>query len=742
MATLEGSLERITYHNAETGYTVARVQRAGKVGKRNLVAVVGKLIGVQVGEALRLEGEWSNHPEHGQQFNVTAWQSVLPTEVEGIRKYLGSGLIKGIGPKTAERIVETFGAKTLWVIEHDPDRLREVRGLQRKQIDGIKEAWHEQQGIKALTALLQSHGMTPAIAVKIYRHYGQDSVTVVQQQPYRLADDRIGIGFVRADQLAQAQGLRHDDPFRIGAGIRYVLELAAGEGHCYLPREELTPRAAELLEVDESAVVVALDELDRQQAARGHVSGREDEKPIVIEYVDDVAQVFLGPLCYAEIGVANAIQTIQRTPSPLLHQAKQLDWQRVWLDVQHEYGMQLTELQQAAVRKTLTDKLVVLTGGPGTGKTSTLRALILLLDKLGKRYVLASPTGRAAKRLSEATGAEARTIHRLLEYAPQGDRQFKRDRDNPLPCDMLVVDEASMLDVALCNSLLKAIPPAAHVLFVGDVDQLPSVGPGNVLHDLIESWSVEAIKLDRVFRQAEGSGIISNAHAINHGEQPQLRGLEDFFFFPKPQPEPCAELVVDLVCHRIPNKFGVDPRRAIQVLSPIHRGPAGVQNLNKLLQDALNPPHPSKPERTWGELVFRLGDRVMQVRNNYDLDVYNGDVGEIAAIDREAQKLTVRFEEARGVREVAYDFAYLDELQLAYALSIHKSQGGEYPVVVVPLLRQHGIMLQRNLLYTAITRAREVVVLAGDQQAIATAVNNERVALRYTGLQRRLRSNL
>lgn len=732
MATLEGSLERITYHNAETGYTVARVQRAGQLGKRNLVAVVGKLIGVQVGEALRLEGEWSNHPEHGAQFNVSAWQSVLPTEVEGIRKYLGSGLIKGIGPKTAERIVETFGPKTLWVIEHDPDRLREVRGLQRKQIDGIKQAWHEQQGIKALTALLQSHGMTPAIAVKIYRHYGQDSVEVVQQRPYRLADDRIGIGFVRADQLAQAQGLRHDDPFRLASGLRYVLELAANDGHCYLPREELIPRAAQLLEVDETVITATLDELEQQG----------DDSPIVVELADGIEQVFLAPLCYSEIGVANAIQMIQRTPSALLSQAKRMDWQRVWQDVQREYGMELTELQQAAVRKTLTDKLVVLTGGPGTGKTSTLRALILLLDKLGKRYVLASPTGRAAKRLSEATGAEARTIHRLLEYAPQGDRQFKRDRDNPLPCDMLVVDEASMLDVALCNSLLKAVPPAAHVLFVGDVDQLPSVGPGNVLNDLIQSWAVEAVKLDRVFRQAEGSGIISNAHRINHGEQPQLRDLPDFFFFPKPQPEPCAELVVDLVCHRIPNKFGVDPRRAIQVLSPIHRGPAGVQALNKLLQDALNPAHPSKPERSWGEMVFRLGDRVMQVRNNYDLDVYNGDVGEVAMIDREAQKLTVRFEEARGVREVVYDFAYLDELQLAYALSIHKSQGGEYPVVVVPLLRQHGIMLQRNLLYTAITRARQLVVLVGDQGAVATAVNNERVALRYTGLQRRLRSNL
>lgn len=452
--------------------------------------------------------------------------------------------------------------------------------------------------------------------------------------------------------------------------------------------------------------------------------------------------VYLLPFYRAELGVANSIRTIQATPSPLLQQSRRMDWARLWDQLAAESGFRLTEKQQAAVKAALSTKLLVLTGGPGTGKTSTLRAIIVLLEKLNKRYVLASPTGRAAKRLSEAAGAEAKTIHRLLEYSPVGGQQFKRDRDNPLLCDMLVVDEASMLDVLLCNSLLKAVPPSAHVLFVGDVDQLPSVGPGNVLHDLIESWAVTTVQLDRVFRQAEGSGIITNAHLINHGEQPQLRGLDDFFFFPRPQPEACAELVVDLVCNRIPRRFGGDPRRGIQVLSPMHRGPAGVQSLNKLLQEALNPPASAKVERTWGETVFRLGDRVMQVRNNYDLDVYNGDVGEIVSIDRVEQKLTVRFEEARGAREVSYDWAYLDELQLAYALSIHKSQGGEYPVVVVPLLKQHFMLLQRNLLYTAMTRAKQIVVLVGDQQAIEIAVNNNRVAQRYTGLQRRLRANV
>jgi exodeoxyribonuclease V alpha subunit len=726
MATLEGSLERITYHNAETGYTVARVQ---PVGKQYLVAVVGKLLGVQVGEALRLEGEWTSHPEHGKQFNVAAWQAMLPADVEGIRKYLGSGLIKGIGPKTAERIVDTFGAETLRVIEQEPERLREVRGLRRKQLEDLVKAWHEQQGIKALMTLLQSHNITPSLAIRIYRHYGTEALKIVQEQPYRLADEVFGIGFLTADEIAQSQGVRYDDAFRIGAGLRHVLGEAANEGHCYLPRDELIPRAARILQVDEVSVQATLQNID----AAGEVQ---------VDDVEGVPMIYLLPFYRAELGVANSIRMIQATPSPLLQQARRLDWPRLWDQLAAESGFRLTEKQQAAVKAALSTKLLVLTGGPGTGKTSTLRAIIVLLEKLNKRYVLASPTGRAAKRLSEATGAEAKTIHRLLEYSPVGGQQFKRDRDNQLPCDMLVVDEASMLDILLCNNLLKAVPPSAHVLFVGDVDQLPSVGPGNVLHDLIDSWAVTTVQLDRVFRQAEGSGIITNAHCINHGEQPQLRGLDDFFFFPRPQPDACANLVVDLVCNRIPRRFNCDPRRSIQVLSPMHRGPAGVQALNKLLQEALNPPHPTKVERTWGETIFRLGDRVMQVRNNYDLDVYNGDVGEIIAIDRVEQKLIVRFEEARGAREVIYDWAYLDELQLAYALSIHKSQGGEYPVVVVPLLKQHFVLLQRNLLYTAITRAKDAVVLVGDQQAVEIAVNNNRVSQRYTGLQRRLRANV
>jgi exodeoxyribonuclease V alpha subunit len=724
MATLEGSLERITYHNSETGYTVVRIQPAGK---SYLVTAVGKLLGVQVGEAVRLEGEWTSHPEHGRQFNVSTWQTTLPSNIEGIRKYLGSGLIKGIGPKTAERIVETFGVETLRIIEQAPERLNEVPGLGRKKIDDVLRAWRDQQGIKALMALLQSHGITPSLAIRIYRHYGEAAIEVVQHHPYRLADEVFGIGFLTADQIAQLQGIHYADPSRLGAGIRHVLAAASNDGHCYLPRDELIERASKLLQVDEAAVTATLQRI----AANGEVE---------IDEVEGVQYVYLLPFYRAELGTANAIRAIQTTPSSLLRQAKRLNWQHTWSLIRRECGIELTPKQQTAVRAALTTKLVVLTGGPGTGKTSTLRAIIRLLDKLGQRYVLASPTGRAAKRLSEATGVEAKTIHRLLEYTATGESHFRRNRDNPLPCDMLVIDEASMLDILLCNNLLKAVPTAAHVLFVGDIDQLPSVGPGNVLRDLIESWAVTTVQLDRVFRQAEGSGIITNAHRINSGEQPQLRGLDDFFFFPQPYPEACADLVVDVVCNRIPRRFGLDPRRAIQVLSPTHRGPAGVQALNKRLQAALNPPHPSKPERAWGDTIFRLGDRVIQIRNNYDLDVYNGDVGEIVAIDRVTQSLTVRFDEARGARDVLYDWASLDELQLAYALSIHKSQGGEYPAVVVPLLRQHWMLLQRNLIYTAITRAKKLVVLAGDHQAVKLAVNNNHVAQRYTGLQRRLRA--
>lgn len=730
MATLEGSLERITFRSDETGYTVARLQPAGK---RHLVTVVGKLLDVQPGEALRLEGEWTTHATHGRQFVAASWQAVLPSDAEGIRKYLASGLIKGIGPKTAERIVDVFGAQTLQVIETTPQLLYDVPRLGRKQADAIVKAWGEQQGIKALMALLQNYGMTTTLAIRIYRKYGEEALAIVRDSPYRLADEVDGIGFLTADEVAHAQGVRHDDEFRIASGLRHILAEASSDGHCYLPADELVDRAARLLEVD----ILRVREMLRRLEAQGDVYDN-----LRFDEVDGIGVVYLPEYYNAEIGVAGAIHAIQRARSQIAPIFKRLNWDTVWEQLARSHGRTLTVKQREAVQTVLTTKLCVLTGGPGTGKTTTLRAVIDILEHHRCRYVLASPTGRAAKRLSEATGAEAKTIHRLLEYAPGGGsfgRSFKRNRDYPLDVDMVVIDEASMLDIFLCNDLLKAVPRDAHVLFVGDADQLPSVGPGNVLHDLINFPAVYAVHLDIIFRQAEGSGIIANAHRINSGEMPRLQGLDDFYFFPRPDPERCAAMVVELVTERIPRRFGIDSR-AIQVLSPMHRGAAGVQALNKDLQEALNPPHPARPEYVWGDATFRVGDRIMQVRNNYDLDVYNGDVGEISSIDRAEKTLTVRYDEVSGPRDVVYELSMLDELQLAYAMSIHKSQGAEYPVVVVPLVRQHMLLLQRNLLYTAVTRARNMVVLVGDDQAIRKAVENNTVARRNTGLQRRLQS--
>lgn len=722
MDKLVGSLERVTFHNPETGYTVARLHQ---LGKKQLITVVGKLVGVQVGETLELEGEWTAHPSHGRQFQATRWQAVLPSDIDGIRKYLGSGLVKGIGPVMAQRIVDVFGADTLTIIETRPRKLYEVPGIGRKRIDDIVRAWEEQQGIKTLMALLQDYGVTPALAVRIYRFYGEAALQTVQQQPYRLADDIFGIGFEMVDQIAQAQGVRHDDPQRIGSGIRHVLSTVATDGHCFLPEELLVPRAAKLLEVDEERVRATLQNID--------VAGE-----VQVDEVDGVRQVYLLPFYRAELGTANSIRAIQLTPSAIAHRFKKLDWDRVWQRITQEQGIELTDKQQLAVKTALTTKLTVLTGGPGVGKTATTRTIIDLLEQHRCRYVLASPTGRAAKRLSEASGAEAKTIHRLLEYAPNTESKFRRDRDNPLLANMVVIDEVSMLDILLCNNLLKAVPPAAHVLFVGDADQLPSVGPGNVLRDLLDSWSVSTVRLDVIFRQAAESGIITNAYRINNGEQPQLRGLPDFFFFPRPSPEATAEMVVELVAERIPRKFGYE-RQAIQVLVPMHRGAAGVQALNEQLQAALNPPQPGRAEKTWGSVTLRVGDRVMQIRNNYDLDVYNGDVGEVVAVDSEEQNVQVRFDEVAGPRVVAYAWADLDELQLAYATSIHKSQGAEYPVVVVPLVQQHWALLQRNLLYTAVTRAKNLVVLVGEERAIAQAVRNHTVDARFTSLGHRLR---
>lgn len=728
MPTLEGTLERITFHSDADGYTVARLMPRGK---SYLVTVVGKLIGARVGETLELEGHWVDHPTHGRQFEITGFRTLLPATIDGIRRYLGSGLIKGIGPVTAKRIAETFGKYTLEVIDREPDRLSEVPGLGPKRVHLIKQAWQEQQQIKEIMLFLQDLGLTPGLAVRIYKQYGEAALQMVRTSPYRLADEVYGIGFLTADQLAQALGIARDDPQRIGAGLRYTLSQATEDGHCYLPAAELITRAAALLGVTPEQTEAALND----PVIAGDIEIVSGTVPADESAIPDSALVYLAPLAYAEQGVASAIMRLQQAASTISPFYQNANWPRVFEHLTARHNIHLTERQQEAVHMALTCKVSVLTGGPGTGKTTTLRTVIALLRARGYRAALASPTGRAARRLAEATDAEAKTIHRLLEFSPQGGRHFKRTAENPLECDLLVIDEASMLDILLANHLLKAVPLPAHVLLVGDTDQLPSVGPGRVLRDLLDSMRVPSVHLDAIFRQAAGSGIITNAHRINNGELPHYQGLDDFFFFPAAEPERCAALTVELVAERIPRRFGYAACADIQVLSPTHRGPAGVANLNHQLQAALNPATPGTAEKSFGATTFRLGDRVLQLRNNYDLDVYNGDIGVVTALDPVEQLLWVRFDDERSV---AYDFGLLDELTLAYAVSIHKSQGGEYPVVVVPLLMQHYSLLQRNLIYTAVTRARELVVLVGDRKAVAVAVNNNNVRTRYTGLAWRL----
>ncbi len=707
MSRLEGILDRITFYSEQDGYTVARVQPRDR---DHLVTVVGRLLGVQVGESLELDGRWVDHPAHGRQFEVERYRTVLPATVEGIRRYLGSGLIKGVGPVTARRIAETFGTYTLHVLDHEPLRLREVPGLGPKRAERIVRAWEEQQQIKTIMLFLQDLEIAPGLAVRIYKQYGEQALSVVQATPYRMADEIYGIGFLTADKIAQALGIPQDSPQRVGAGLRYTLSQAADEGHCYLPWDELAARGAALLGVDQPVVAAILGAI-------------AITREVHVEEWDGQRLVYLQPFYRAERAVADRIHDLLRAPSRLAPFFRGANWSRVFAFLADRRGIALTDRQQEAVQMALTNKVSVLTGGPGTGKTVSLGTIIMALQQRGEKFLLASPTGRAAKRLAEATGAEATTIHRLLEFSPSGGAHFKRDAE-------------SMLDILLANSLLKAIPPHAHLLLVGDADQLPSVGPGRVLRDILDSLAVPSVHLDTIFRQAEGSGIVANAHRINRGELPHTRDLDDFFFFPRAAPEPCAELVVELVAQRIPRRFGLDPRRDIQVLTPTHRGPAGVASLNGLLQAALNPPAPNRAEHRFGATTFRAGDRVLQLRNNYDLEVYNGDIGEIVAIDPVDQLLTVRYD---GQRDVAYDFGLLDELALAYAISVHKAQGAEYACVVVPLLTQHYTLLQRNLLYTAVTRARRVAVLLGDRRAVAIAVKNNRVAERYSGLARRLK---
>ncbi|MEU8518026.1 ATP-dependent RecD-like DNA helicase [Streptomyces sp. NBC_01216] len=728
LAVLEGVLERITYANEENGYTVARVD-TGR-GAADLLTVVGSLLGAQPGESLRMEGRWGSHPQYGKQFTVENYTTVLPATIQGIRRYLGSGLIKGIGPRIAERIVEHFGTDTLEIIEQRPARLVEVPGLGPKRTRMIGAAWEEQKAIKEVMVFLQGVGVSTSIAVRIYKKYEDASISVVRNQPYRLAADVWGIGFLTADRIAQAVGIPHDSPDRVKAGLQYALSQSTDQGHCFLPEEQLIADAVKLLQVDTGLVIECLAELaaDPEGVARESVPGPEGQP---------VTAVYLIPFHRAEISLAAQLTRLLGTGEDRMPAFRDVAWERALAWLADRTGATLAPEQEQAVRLALTRKVAVLTGGPGCGKSFTVRSIVELARAKKAKVVLAAPTGRAAKRLAELTGAEASTVHRLLELKPGGDAAY--DRDRPLDADLIVVDEASMLDLLLANKLVKAVAPGAHLLLVGDVDQLPSVGAGEVLGDLLAPGSpVPAVRLTRIFRQAQESGVVTNAHRINAGIPPVTTGLADFFHFVEDETEDAARVAVEVAARRIPAKFGLDPRRDVQVLAPMHRGPAGAGSLNGLLQQAITPARPDLPEKRFGGRVFRVGDKVTQIRNNYDKGangVFNGTVGVVTALDADEQRLTVRTDEDE---EVAYDFDELDELAHAYAVTIHRSQGSEYPAVVIPVTNSAWMMLQRNLLYTAVTRARKLVVLVGSRKAIGQAVRTVSAGRRCTALAHRL----
>jgi len=740
---LTGSIERTTYYNPENGYSVVRLRSERRknlpgTNRDGLVTVVGNLPELTPGEFVRLSGRWVTHPKHGQQFQAEICEQTLPATVAGIRRYLGSGLIKGIGPRLAERIVGCFGAQTLHVIENQPERLEDVPDIGPKRSLLIALAWEEQKQVKEIMLFLHSHGVSTALAIKIYKQYGDQSLTIVQTDPYRLARDIYGVGFMTADRIAQDLGLAPDHPSRIEAGVIYALNEQIDEGHVFLPQQQLVQHAAALLGVALDLVLPALERLTLEDRIREDTIPFDEtpaDQQIMRESTDKMLgeasanygqpAIYLTPFFHSEIGVSERLRGLYHAlPSRL----SDLPPAFVTLDPT------LSAEQQAAIRSALRHPLSVLTGGPGTGKTTAIKALITVLEAGRKRYALAAPTGRAAKRLSEATGRPASTIHRLLGFSPKDG--FKHNAENPLPIDLLVLDEVSMLDLILANHLLKALETGTHLLLVGDVDQLPSVGAGDVLRDVISSGIAPVTRLAFIFRQAADSHIITNAHRINQGQMPLfLKESEDFFLFPADTPEDTAGWIEEVGSRRIPDKFGLHPRYQIQVLAPMYRGPAGVHSLNQRLQATLNPPTAMKDEKKIYGQVFRVGDKLMQIQNNYDKDVYNGDIGFVSGIDAIGHSLRVDYED----KQVDYDWSETDQLVLAYAVSVHKAQGSEFPAVVMPVVTSHYLMLQRNLLYTAVTRARKLCVLVGSRRAIGIAVRNDKVSSRYTALDWRLR---
>ncbi len=722
--TLSGQIEKITFTSEENGFTIARMKVPGR---HDPVTVVGTLMAPKPGEIFDMRGEWTNHPRFGRQFKVRDYKTRVPATVSGIRKYLGSGMIKGLGPVMADRIVDRFGQKTLDIIDNNIQRLAEVEGIGQKRIAMITEAWAAQSEIRDVMLFLQSNDVGSGYAAKIFKQYGNQSIAVVKQNPYRLATDIFGIGFQTADRIAGKLGFDKNSRLRVEAGILYVLNQLSDEGHVYFPYKPLISKSREILGVDRDPVIQALRKL-----AVGQKIVIEDINETFDASKENHKAVYLTHFHLCEAGIARRLKALASGTKSIrdIDADKAIEW------VQRQLSITLADNQIRAVVWAVGNKVMVITGGPGTGKTTLINAVLKIFARLGAAIMLAAPTGRAAKRMSETTGFEAKTIHRLLEYSLQKGG-FQRNADKPLDCDVLVIDEASMIDTVLMYHLLKAVPPFATFILVGDVNQLPSVGAGNVLADIIASSAVPVVTLDKIFRQAQSSQIVVNAHRINQGSIPSINPSQatdpsnDFYFIEQEDPDRVLDIILKLARKRIPERFGFDPVDDIQVLTPMHRGSVGAGNLNRQLQAAFNP---GEGGVTRGERSYRVNDKVMQIRNNYDKEVFNGDIGRIAAIAWESREVTVTMDG----RDIVYDFGDLDEIVPAYAISVHKSQGSEYPAVIIPIVTQHYILLQRNLIYTAVTRGKKLVVIVGSRKAMAIGINNNKTRQRYTRLKYRL----
>jgi exodeoxyribonuclease V alpha subunit len=712
MEKLVGYVERITYQSAENGYTVAHLKCRSF---HQTICIVGFMPALQPGETICCDGTWKRHLIHGNQFQVQSYQIEAPADVIGIKKYLGSGLISGIGPVYAEKIVEKFGTETLNIIDQTPEKLAEVSGIGPKRIEQIKNCWNDQKSIRNVMIFLQSCGVSPGFAQKIFKTYRENSIAVVKENPYTLARSMIGVGFKTADNLANKLGIAKEAPQRVDAGIEYVLSCLSEEGHVCYPTDELLTVASEMLDLPQEIIQVRITTLEEEGRL---VLASQVHEGLLRQFV------WLKPLYLAESGIAREIRRLQSRPSPL----RRVDVHKALAWVQNQFNIHLAQNQVLAVQKSLIEKMHIITGGPGTGKSTITKTILAITEKLTSKIILCAPTGRAAKRMAEITGKEASTIHSLLEYDFKVGK-FKRNKENPLDCDLIIIDESSMIDTYLMYSLLKAIPDRSRVLFVGDINQLPSVGPGNVLRDMIDGNAIPVTLLNEIFRQAAGSSIVVSAHQINKGLMPDCANIagSDFFFIEASEPEIILKNIVGLVCQRLPKKYGFQPLQDIQVLAPMKKGVIGTENLNSVLQENLN--RRGNPFQ-WGGNRFFVGDKVMQLRNDYKKEVYNGDIGYISKIDLDGQQVCVSMDG----REVFYDYSDLDELVLAYAASIHKYQGSECPCIVIPVHTSHFKLLHRNLLYTGVTRGKKLVVLVGTKKALSIAVHNDDVKKRYTAL--------